>query len=192
MPKEIIMGQIATFLENYTCGISHFETSRDYISISHCALSIEEIVRQQRSGFDDTPGIRLRCYKGYQMEADLKQRIMFAFPAEYSQGGEVSAFDGRVKGHPDFRFNGFPGDCKSVPLDEHLPQGRVPRKVFYQMQGYMLYLDKNRALVIYESRETGKLIDFWLVAVPSVQEEIHTKFQMVLRELKAIELCQKK
>lgn len=174
------MGQIATFLENYTCGISNFETSRSYISISHCGLSIEEIIEQQKQGFVDSPEIRLRCYKGYQMEADLKARIKGAFPDRYSVAVEASAFDGRVKGHPDFMFDGMPGDCKSVALDEHLPQGRVPRKVYWQMQGYMLYLNKGKSLVIYESRSTGKLLDFWIPANLTIQEQIHDKFEQVL------------
>lgn len=175
------MGQIATLLENYTCNISHFETSRDYISISHCGLSVDEIVEQHIQGFTDTPDIRLRCYKGYQMEADLKARIKGAFPQRYSEGVEAKAFDGKVKGHPDFMFDGFPADCKSVALDEHLPQGRVPRKVYWQMQGYMLYLNAPTSLVIYESRHTGKLLDFWISANLKIQEEIHDKFIEVIR-----------
>lgn len=175
------MGQIATYLENYTCGISHFETSRDYISISHCGLSVEEIVEQVQMGFTDTPDIRLRCYKGYQMEADLKARIKGAFKERYSEGIEASSFDGKVKGHPDFMFDGNPGDCKSVAIDEHLPNGRVPRKVYWQMQGYMLYLNKPTSLVIYESRHTGKLLDFWITANLKIQEEIHDKFTEVIR-----------
>lgn len=175
------MGQIATFLENYTCNISHFETSRDYISISHCGLSVDEIVEQHLKGFTDTPDIRLRCYKGYQMEADLKARIKGAFPQSYADGIEAVAFDGQVKGHPDFMFDGFPADCKSVALDEHLPQGRVPRKVYWQMQGYMLYLNLPKSLVIYESRHTGKLLDFWINSNLKIQEEIHDKFTEVIR-----------
>lgn len=175
------MGQIASYLENYTCNISHFETSRDYISISHCGLSIEEILEQHSKGFTDGPDIRLRCYKGYQMEADLKARLKGAFPERYSEGVEVIAFDGKVKGHPDFMFDGFPGDCKTVAIDEHLPNGKLPRKVYWQMQGYMLYLNMSTALVIYESRSTGKLIDFWIHANLNIQEQIHDKFTEVIR-----------
>lgn len=175
------MGQISTFIENYTCGISNFDTSRDYISISHCGLEVNEIVQQWRKGFIDSPEIRLRCYKGYQTEADLKSRVKAAFPQRYSDGVEASAFNGLVKGHPDFMFDGNPADCKSVAIDEHLPQVRVPRKVYWQMQGYMLYLNKPNSLVIYESRATGKLLDFNVRADLKVQEEIHSKFESVIK-----------
>lgn len=178
------MGQISEALENYTCGISNFETSRNYLSISHCALSVDEIVKQWKSGFNDSKEIRLRCYKGYQMEADLKARIKGLFQERYSEGIEVSAFEGLVKGHPDFMFDGFPGDCKNVQIDEHLPVGGVPRKVYYQMQGYMFYLKKPKALVIYESRGTGKIVDFWLHADRRVGLEIDERFNHVVQLIK--------
>lgn len=177
------MGQIANYLENYTCGISNFDTARDYISISHCGLEVDEIIDQYKNGFKDSPEIRLRCYKGYQMESDLKTRIQAAFPNRYSQGIEASAFNGLVKGHPDFMFDNMPADCKTVAIDEHLPNGRVPRKVFWQMQGYMLYLNKSSSLVIYESRATGRLMDYWINANLKIQEEIHDKFEQVIKQI---------
>jgi hypothetical protein len=143
-------------------------------------LEVDEIVDQIKNGFKDSPEIRLRCYKGYQMESDLKSRIKGAYPLSYSDGTEAVAFNGLVKGHPDFMFDNFPADCKTVAIDEHLPFNRVPRKVFWQMQGYMLYLNKPKSLVIYESRATGKLADFWISANLKIQEEIHDKFQQVI------------
>lgn len=90
------------------------------------------------------------------------------------EGGEISAFNGLVRGHPDFRFDGFPGDCKTVPLDEHLPEpGRLPRRVFFQLQGYMLYGCDDRALAVYESRENGMIRVFWVYRNARVQEQIH-------------------
>ena len=175
------MGYITEKLEAYTAENSNFDTSRDYISISHCALSVEEIVDQWNAGFVDTKDIRLRCYKGYQMERDLKTRMQIVFGARVETGHiELSAFDGLVKGHPDFNFDGFPADCKTVQIDDHLPNGRVPRKVYWQMQGYMLYANKPKALVIYESRGSGKILDFWLDANLKIQEEIHDKFTQAI------------
>lgn len=180
------MSRISEQIEAYTCDHSQFETSRDYISISHCGLTIEEIVNQHRKGFIDSKEIRLRCYKGYQMERDLKERIKATFDHRIRFDIEVSAFDGLVKGHPDFALDENPGDCKTVPLDEHLPKERLPRKVFYQMQGYMLYMRKKSAIVIYESRETGKIQDYWITAHESIQREIDAKFQQVLRSLNLV------
>lgn len=174
------MSYISQAIEKTTANQSNFETSRDYISISHCSLTVDEILDQWENGFKDSHETRLRCYKGYQMEADLKRRIQETFPENYSESPEVSAFNGLVKGHPDFAFDTFPADCKAVAIDEHLPVGRVPRRVYFQMQGYMLYLNKHKALVVYESRATGKIIDFWITANQSIQNEINDKFQQVV------------
>lgn len=177
------MSRISEELEAFTCANSKFETSRDYISMSHSSLSIEEIISMQTQGFTDSKEIRLRCYKGYQMESDLKDRIVKTFGSKIAFGVELSAFSGAVKGHPDFTFEGYPGDCKTVPLDEHLPKDRVPRKVWFQMQAYMLYSGKSQALVIYESRETGRIKDFWLTPEQWVQKEINQKFTVVVSRL---------
>lgn len=178
------MSYISETIERVTASQSNFETKRDYVSISHCSLTIDEIIDQWNNGFKDSHEIRLRCYKGYQMEADLKRRIKEAYPDKYTEAPEVTAFGGIVKGHPDFCFDGFPGDCKAVAIDEHLPVGRVPRKVYFQMQGYMLYMNKNKALVVYESRATGKLCDFWISANQAIQNEINDKFQQVVDLIK--------
>lgn len=178
------MGQIADYLMNYTCSVSQFETERNYLSISHCGLSIEDQWKQWKEGFKLTPEVGLKCYKGYQMEADLKKRMRAAFPTSYAECPEISAFNGLVKGHPDFTFDSNPADFKSVTLDEYLPKVKLPRKVYWQMQGYMLYSNTNRALVIYESRESGKIIDWWLVPNKSIQEEIHTNFTILTNRIK--------
>lgn len=176
---------IAQTLENYTASISKFETSRNYVSLSQCALPADELLQTYYHGFEDSLSIRLRCYKGYQMEADFLQRIKACLPV--ADGGEIIAFDGIVKGHPDFVYGpGFPGDCKSVPLDEHLPELKLPRKVYWQMNGYMLYKKASRALVIYESRETGKIRDYWINANRSIQQEIDIKLNFVTNQIKQI------
>lgn len=178
---------ISQQIENYTAAKSKFETSRDYISISHASLSVNELVSTFLNGFTDSHEIRLRCYKGYQMEADLKDRIQKCLPV--IDGGEIVAHNGLVKGHPDFRYdfvNHYPGDCKSVPLDEYLPEpGRLPKKAFWQMQGYMHFDKKDRALIIYESRETGRIRDFWLMPVKPIQQQIDAKYCEVVQTVNA-------
>lgn len=177
--------QLSEMLEAHTAKVSKFDTSRDYISMSHAILSVNEIIAQVREGFQDTMAIRLKCYKGYQMEKDLLQRLKEIFEGtnRLHTGTEISAFNGQVKGHPDFEFDGFPGDCKTVPLDEYLPTGRVPKRVYYQMQAYMRYSLRDKAIVIYESRESGRIVDFWLSADRRVQSEINLKYEEVLKQL---------
>lgn len=176
------MGQIATFLENHTCKISQFDTSRSYFSMSHCGKSIEDQWDMYINGFEDGPLVRLRCYKGYQMERDLRMRAKSAFPKEFEEfHPELSAFDGLVKGHPDFLWEGNPGDFKSVLLDEYLPKTKLPRKVYWQMQAYMFYAKKHSSLVIYESRESGQIVDYFVRENPSIQKEIDINFRILVK-----------
>lgn len=181
------MSEIAKRLEEFTAANSSFETSRDYISISHCSDTVEQMVETYFSGFEDSLQIRLRCYKGYQIERDLVGRIKKVFTNRIQAGHEISEYGGLVKGHPDFLFDGLPADCKSVPNDEHLPfatEGkRMPKKVYWQMQGYLFYMRKPKGLLIYEVRDTGKIMDYWVHANLEIGETIDRKFQMVIAEV---------
>lgn len=175
---------IAEQLEQYTADISPFETKRNYISLSHIHLSVEEIIDQFKTGFKDGRETRLKCYKGYQMEADLANRIKSVFGDRVVRGIEISAFDGLVKGHTDLMFDGYPADCKSVLMDEWLPKdGKLPRRIYWQMQGYMKYANKDRALVIFESRENGRLVDIWVRANQHIQSEIHDKLTEIVKQV---------
>ena len=187
MIKETMMekfrnGDFSADITKYTIKHSHFETMRDYISLSHVYLSVEEIVRQFNYGFVDTTPIRLKCYKGYQMEEDLLKRIKAVYGDRIKTGIEIVAFDGAVKGHPDFTFDDYPSDCKSVLMDKWLPvRGILPKKIYWQMQAYMKYSGSNKALVIFESRESGKLADYWIRANVGIQNEIENKLIQVLQ-----------
>jgi hypothetical protein len=177
------MSFISEQLEKHTCENSSFETARNYISLSHIHLEYEEILKMYHNGFDDSKQIRLRCYKGYQMEADLKRRIVNVFPDRIKTNIEISLFGGLVQGHPDFEFDGYPADCKTVPMDEHLPrEGKVSRKIYSQMQAYMLYTNKPKALLIYESRETGIIIDIWLRENKAIQQGIDDKINRIVSQ----------
>lgn len=182
--------QITKALEDYTAKNSRYELARNYISLSHSALSVLELVEQYRAGFQDGIEKRLKCYKGYQMEDDLRDRLTRAFPPfSVSAGGEIQGFGGIVKGHPDFRFDGCPGDCKSVLMDEWIPNGKLPRRVYWQMQGYMLYDNyAPRSLVIYESREGGRLKAMWVYPNRSIQDEIDRKMKEVISIVKGVQV----
>lgn len=179
------MSEITTALEGYTALHSNFDKTRDYVSISHASDSVEQIIQNYFCGFEDSLEIRLRCYTGYKCERDLLARIGKTFGDRVKMCPEIFEYDGLVKGHPDFLFDELPADCKTVPLDEHLPNGRMPNRVFWQMQGYMLYLKKPKALVIYESKATGKIQDYWIHSNYNIQTQIKAKFDAVVKEIRA-------
>ena len=181
------MSDISIKLEEFTAANSNFETSRDYVSISHASDSVEQMIQTYYAGFEDSLDIRLRCYKGYQIERDLVSRIKKVFTNRITTGIEISEFGGLMKGHPDFLFDDMPADIKSVPNDEHLPfhtpDRKIPRRAFWQMQGYLFYMKKERGVLVYEVRDTGRIRDFIVKAVPSIGLEIDQKFKTVIAEI---------
>lgn len=186
MSNNLSAEQISSALMTWTAENSGYEERRDYLGLSHASLEVDEIVSNYRAAVHADVMQRLKTYKGYQMERDLLRRLVSVYGDRIQPGEEISVFHGLVKGHPDLRIDGAPGDCKTVPLDEHLPQpGRLPRRVFWQMQAYMLYAPAERALVIYESRASGLLWATWIFPVRRIQDEIDAKYraavEMILR-----------
>ena len=145
------MSYISQKLIQYTCTNSHFEASRSYISLSKIASTVEKLIADYKNGFPDSENIRLKCYKGYQMEANLKGRLLHLFPNSISEAKEISIEQGLFKGHPDFLWDGFPGDCKSVLKDDWLPilDWNIPKRIIWQIQAYMLYSGTKKQLFIF-------------------------------------------
>lgn len=182
--SEIKNGLFSSEIEKYTLENSNFQQKRNYISLSHIHLSVDEIINQFKAGFEDTIPIRLKCYKGYQMEKDLMHRIKAVWGERIKTDIEISAFNGLVKGHPDFTFDDYPGDCKSVLMDDWIPKdGKLPRRIYWQMQAYMGYSGKNKSIVIFESRESGKLVDYWVRPNWTIQNEINEKLKQVIKSV---------
>lgn len=82
-PKYFKNGVFSEKIEKYTIENSNFQSERDYISLSHIHLSVDEIINQFKAGFKDTVPIRLfqstrpqgaRLYMLYVKE---KQVVMF-------------------------------------------------------------------------------------------------------------------
>ena len=176
---------IAVELEKWTLANSKYEEKRDYIGLSQASLTEEEIIANYKDGFPEiSDRAKLKCYKGYQMEADLLRRIKTVFgdrvqiPAQ-----EISAFGGKVLGHPNFDFEGDPCDCKSVPMDSYIPVTKLPKKVWMQAQASMWYKRRKRALVLYESRESGIIRHFWVSHVETIQIEIEAKYASVVKKI---------
>lgn len=180
---ELDPRKINAKIVNYTARNSRYETSRSYVSLSNIYLSVEDLINQYKNGFADSIPIRLKCYKGYQMEDDILNRLGSIF-GDLKTDIEINIHHGLIQGHPDFSLYDHPGDCKSVLKDDWIPKpGKLPRKVYWQMQGYMLYLKKKKSLVIYESRENGYLKTFLVYENHRIQSEISMKINEIINEL---------
>lgn len=163
-----------------------FEEKRDYVSLSQISQPVEELVRQYREGYISDENGKLKCYKGYQMENDLLKRVKAAYGEAIILHPEVtySACPNLIKGHPDFKYNEYPGDSKSIAVDEWLPKdGYVSKRIYMQMQAYMLCMGVDKSVVLFESRETGKMLDIWVHANDSMQNIIELKLIEVIKIL---------
>jgi len=160
---------------------SNYETKRNYIPMSQAYKTEEELISDYKNGYSDNELIRLKCYKGYQMERDIIEILTDIYGEEITTDICLSAYSGLVQGHPDFKLWGMFGDVKSVLMDKWIPDpDRIPRRVYMQMQSYMLFSNTKRCLLIYESRESGLLKVISVHANDNVQLEINIKFKHVV------------
>jgi hypothetical protein len=142
----------AAFLD-HSIKTSGYDDHRDYIGLSTIAECPAEIYRRF---FDSTPASvrrRLKTKASYEIEEDLKARLKAI--GIYSPGKEISLFDGMVKGHTDGELFGALLEIKTVPLDDHIPQGKIPIRVYWQCQAYLKYGEYSLCHVLYYSREDG-------------------------------------
>jgi hypothetical protein len=185
MNQTRVIASVARDLEVHTAQMSGFETKRSYLSLSHISLEDEEILSQWFTGFRDSLMIRLKCYKGYQMERDLVNRVISIYGTDRAKLN-VEVGKGLWKGHVEIVLDDVPTDCKSVPLDEHLPQDRLPRKVYWQMQAYMLYGNWDTGRIIYESRESGVIRDYIVFPNSSIQRQIEEKRKRIEAQIPSV------
>jgi len=172
-------------IEQYTIEKSNFEDSRNYVSLSGISDDEDVIITRYKKGYFANKEQRLKCYKGYQMEADLINRLKNIFGNDLDIANkEIVAVPNLVKGHADGFIFGYPLDCKSVLMDDWIPDSKLPRKVYWQMQSYILYSKSNRGYVIYESRENGKLKVFDVYPNKVIQDEIAEKIERIIKAIK--------
>ena len=177
---------IETELIRHTVNASNFEPTRKYIGLSRIQESADRLAYYYENEQIATEEQKLKCYKGYQEEKDLVQRLIKIFSDRISFN-EISAYGGKVKGHPDCWIDDCPTDIKSYALDAYLPVDRISRKNFMQMQGYLYYSGAEKGFFICESRESGKLKVLGANPIPEVQKDIDEKIKKVITLIDALE-----
>lgn len=172
-------------LEELTIQTSRFDERRNYISLSRIYLQPEILVDEFLKGRTANRKEKLKCYKGYQFEDDLLKRLKIVYPDDLKTGTELSIEDGLFKGHPDFEFKSYPGDCKSLNRDDYMPwDHRISPKHFYQIQAYMMYSGKDKGYILYESQESGTLLCLSFQANERVQKNISERIIQIKQLLK--------
>lgn len=173
-------------LIRYTTLNSHFDNTRNYISLSNVSKPVEDILYDYYHGYNADTKAMLKCYKGYQMERDLKQRIQNVctiMQIPFSDKIELSLGADYIKGHPDLLINNIPAYCKSVLKDEWLPETsrNISYKIKCQLNAYMMAANCDYAYAIYESRESGLLKELLYDADRLIQKQITDKIEQIIK-----------
>ena len=173
-------------LVNWTVRNSGFEARRPYIGLSHMGECDRLIYDQYVYGFE-RPKVagHLQTRWSYEVEqiiiARLTEMKLFT-PME-----EISLFDGLVKGHPDGGVCGSLLEIKSVQREDHFPkEGRIPRRVFWQVQAYLRYTGIRWCDVIYVARDTGILQVYEIKEQPNVGDEIDCRLADLVKAVQTM------
>ena len=176
---------IQTKLIEYTIANSNFDVNRHYIGLSRISETPKSLVRRFFEGEDTNSTAKLKFYKGYQMEKDLIVRLQSIFPGRIKTGIEIGSDDRLILGHPDCSLDDFPVEIKSVLEDKWTPSGEIPNRIYWQIQGYLLYGGKSKGYIIFESRENGLIKVFKIAQNFNVQSLIKQKVNTVRALIKA-------
>ena len=187
-------------LTRYTVKISRHQEDRGYLGMSQIAKCPRRLFYEVRDGTPADEASKLKCYKGYQMEANLLGRLAMMLDLNESgwmltaEVGEISALDGAFIGHPDGELVTVDGseriliEIKSTVqenLDGIVKRARIPTRHWMQVQCYLHFGEWERALVIYEARDTGQLYVHEVRQDRRVGERCEAKARLVLDALEA-------
>lgn len=172
---------ISTLLQSIKAS-NGFDAKRNYVGLSSIADSVDDLLQK----FNSPPQSQdnesaLKTWVSYGAEALLIQQIINIG----GKGGvEISLFDGIIKGHTDASYKDVLVEIKSVATSDHFPKDRLPRRVFWQVQGYLKYLPQFRSCeVIYIARDSGRLFSTSVNRVASIQMEIENKIDAIVSSL---------
>jgi hypothetical protein len=144
-------------LVNWSVEHSGYDPHRSYLGLSSIAdCPVEIYDRYMHGGKPNGVTGHLLTRLSYELEGVLIQRL--SAMQLYQPAPEIAVFNGLVRGHPD----GFIGpdllEIKTLAHEEHIPtDGRVPRRIYWQVQAYLHYTNRMKAQVLYLARANGAL-----------------------------------
>jgi hypothetical protein len=167
------------------------EERKGKLSMSWLHLPEGEILQRVRTGCQMDDQTKLKLFQGTWAEEGMINRLM---PAIYGEtfkkvfNVEISAFDSRLTGHIDFIL-----DAETIveykcigtreKFDKQKAQGKVPFKVFSQVQSYLLWGKYKKAFVVYECRDDGTI---WVTEMPPHLNRQHELMEIAMRILSKI------
>jgi len=141
---------------NWTVKNSGHQDQRSYIGLSGIGDCDAVIYDRYFNGSGMwSVGEHLRSKLSFEIEEKLIERL--GDLGVYRGGETISLYDGLVQGHTDGLIEGRDIlEIKTVPLEAHIPdRGKLPNRVFYQVQAYLHFLKREWCHVVYVARDTG-------------------------------------
>ena len=177
---------LQTALIHYTAHHPWLEPHRTYIGLSGIAdcprILYDKYLRSAGNSEHGNTKL-LTYYMGYAMEADIISRLQAI--GDYQPSIEISLYDGLVKGHTDGSFNSDLLEIKSVALTEYLPRnGRLPDRVWWQVQAYMAYTQFTQTQVVYIARDYGELMVIPVRFSRAMQTKVENKIDRLVNAVR--------
>ncbi len=172
-------------LINWTVANSGYENQRAYIGLSGIADCPQVIYDHFMHG-NKPNGINghLLTRISYELEADLIRRLTAL--NLYKPAKEISLYDGLVRGHPDGIIDGDLLEIKTVAEEDHFPrEGKLPRRVYWQVQAYLHFSKLRHAQIIYLARANGALKVIPIHYNPSLALDIVNKIDMLVEAVRS-------
>jgi hypothetical protein len=170
-------GMVYQQLVNWTVQHSGHREKRGYIGLSaigECERAIYDNVHAgQKFGVDE----HLRTRLSFELESALIERLKAL--KLYGEPEEIDLFNHAVQGHTDGLVGDAVLEIKTVSYDAHFPNGRLPERVYWQVQAYLHFLNRRQALVVYMARANGEIRVYPIWYNPKVGQQIVEKLERV-------------
>jgi len=173
-------------LLNWMVENSGLDLHRSYIGLSK-AWECPRVIYDQFFQPSPPPGPEkfILTFYSYQLEGLIIQWLGQRFGSRIKPGPEVSLHDGLIQGHGDALWDDDLVEIKTVQQVNHFPRdGRVPQRVYHQVQAYLHFFCLQWCQVIYFARDTGQLM---VIPVPYNQgkgAQIEAKFNRLVWQVK--------
>jgi hypothetical protein len=185
IPKGVDAHEFLYDLVCWTVQHSGFDEVRPYIGLSQIG-DCERVLydRAISNGRIISEAEHLRTKLSYELEAALIERIRGM--GLYLPGEAISLHDGMVQGNTDGRIGEDILEIKTVSYEAHFPDGKLPRRVWWQTQAYMHYLRRRETIILYLSRADGKLRVYPVRYSDDYGERIEEKVEKVVQAVREL------
>lgn len=134
---------------------------RNYLGMSQMWKCPRRLLHELRNG-RRRPGFRglVYCHEGLVHQADVVERLdVIGIDLRRREAELVAPFDSRFRGHVDGEVDGALLEIKSLSVNgmENVRFHGPRRRDRLQVQAYMRYGGWERTLIVYKSRDTGRL-----------------------------------